>query len=33
VDAGVVREVSPGAAAAFDRAARTARAPWNVAVF
>jgi predicted acetyltransferase len=33
VDAGLVAEASPGAAAAFDRAARTAHAPWNVAVF
>jgi predicted acetyltransferase len=33
VDAGVVAEPTPGAAAAFDQAARAARAPWNVAVF
>jgi predicted acetyltransferase len=33
VDAGVVAEASPGAAAVFDHAARTARAPWNVTVF
>lgn len=33
VDAGVADDPSAGAAAAFDRAARTARAPWNVAVF
>ncbi|WP_022929016.1 GNAT family N-acetyltransferase [Patulibacter americanus] len=33
VDAGMVTEATPGAAAAFDHAARTARAPWNVTVF
>ena len=33
VDAGLVDEPTPGAAALLDQAARTARAPWNVSVF
>ncbi len=33
LDAGLIDERTPGAAAMLDHASRTARAPWNVAVF
>ena len=32
-DAGLIVELTPGAAERLDHAARTARAPWNVTVF